>query len=56
MAGYYGFTLVVSVSIRLSVYCMSVRPYFHFRMIIEKMSIDLAKLGMCIDIVEICLV
>ena len=48
VAGYYGFTLVVRESVRLSV-----RPsVFRFRMMSKHQWI-FTKLGMCIDIVEI---
>ena len=45
MAGYYGFTLDVHVSVRPSVFC--------FRMITSKHQWIFTKLGMCSDIAEI---
>ena len=48
VAGYYGFNLVISVSVRLSYVC----PYFRFRTITSRYQWIFAKLGMCIFIVE----
>ena len=60
VAGYYGFTLDVHVSIRQSVcpsVCQSyVRPFIHFSFTddnLSKIQWIFTKLGMCIDIVEI---
>ena len=54
MAGYYGFTLDVHVSVHQSVSCTSLGPsVFRFRMIMSKHQCIFTKLGMCIDIVEI---
>ena len=50
VAGYYGFTLDVRVSVCPSVVHPSV---FRFRMITSKSQWIFIKLGMCIDIVEI---
>ena len=49
VAGYYGFTLDVRVSVRPSVVHPSV---FRFRMITSKLQWIFIKLGMCIDIVD----
>ena len=52
MAGYYGFTLVVLVFVRLYVR-PHVRPYFRFRMITNECQWILTKLSVCNGIVEI---
>ena len=56
VAGYYGFTLVVRVSVRLSVRPSVVRPSVRFSFPDDNLSKHqwiFTKLGMCIDIVEI---
>ena len=52
VAGYYGFTLVVHESVRLSVVCPSVRFSFPDDNLSKHQWI-FTKLGMCIDIAEI---
>ena len=56
VAGYYGFTLVVRESVRLSVRPSYVRPSVRFSFPDDNLSKHqwiFTKLGMCIDIVEI---
>ena len=53
VAGYYGLTLDVHVSVRPSVVRPSVRPFFRFRVITSKHQWIFFKLGMCIDIMVI---
>ena len=56
VAGYYGFTLVIRVSGRLSVHPSYVRPSVRFSFPDDNLSKHqwiFTKLGMCIDIVEI---
>ena len=56
MAGYYGFTLDVRVSVRPSVRPSVVRPSIYFSFPDDNFSKRqwiFTKLGMCIDIVEI---
>ena len=53
MAGYYGFTLDVRVSVRPSVRRTSVRPFFVPDDNLSKHQWIFTKLVMCIDIVEI---
>ena len=51
VAGYYGITLVVGVSIHLLV-CLSIRLYFCFQTM-SKCPWIFTKLAVCIDIIEI---
>ena len=53
VAGYYGFTLDVHVSVRPSVSHTSVHPFFILDDNLSKHKRIVTKLGMCIDIVEI---
>ena len=52
MAGYYGFTLGIHVSVRPSSICLSVRFSFPDDNL-RKHQWVFTKLGMCIDIVDI---
>ena len=52
VAGYYGFTLDVLVSVCLSISCLSIRILFPDDNLSKHQWI-FTKLGMCIDIVEI---
>ena len=55
MAGYYGFTLDVRVSVRPSVSRTSIHLFFVSGDNLSKHKWIFTKLGMCIDIVEIWL-
>ena len=58
MAGYYGFTLDVRVSVRLSVRPAVVRPSVRISFPddnLRKHQWIFTKFDLCIDIVEICL-